>query len=224
MNAGPELDPAAVDAKWAEIGPLIDRMMQRVGDPTEFQVAARSPLAGDDKASNPAGREPAAKSPGRSLAFADEGDTVSRKPRVGAIVAVVAVAALAYQCGHNDDKRDDTKSESTPEAAAPTTPTVDAESHSTIPGNGTHNIGGMDGKDWGVYTATVPAGSTCQWSIRSVAPYRPGEILDEGRGAAGEVVRASIQPDGDVSTFTGEIDDDHRIVFMTNGCGAWSAE
>jgi hypothetical protein len=41
---------------------------------------------------------------------------------------------------------------------------------------------------------------------------------------AGELVRASIQPDGDVSTFTGEIDNDHRIVFVTNGCGAWSAE
>jgi hypothetical protein len=44
------------------------------------------------------------------------------------------------------------------------------------------------------------------------------------RNDVGELVRASIQPDGDVSTFTGEIDNDHRIVFMTNGCGAWSAE
>jgi hypothetical protein len=150
---------------------------------------------------------------------------MSGKPRVGAIVAVVAVAFLAYQCGHNSEKQDDSGPESTTQAAAPTTPpTVEAESHSVIPGNGTHNIGGMDGKDWGVYAATVPAGSTCQWSIRSVAPYRPGEILDEGQGAAGDVVRASIQPDGDVSTFTGEIDNDHRIVFMTNGCGAWSAE
>lgn len=53
-------------------------------------------------------------------------------------------------------------------------------------------MGGVDGKNWGVYTATVPAGS-------------------------------SIQPDGDVSTWTGMINDDHRIVFMTSGCGAWTA-
>jgi hypothetical protein len=31
----------------------------------------------------------------------------------------------------------------------------------------------------------------------------------------------NIQPDGDVSVWSGEIDDDHRVVFMTNGCGAW---
>lgn len=84
-------------------------------------------------------------------------------------------------------------------------------------------MGGVDGKNWGVYTATVPAGSTCQWSIRSVAPYRGGEILDEGQGESGETVQASIQPDGDVSTWTGMINDDHRIVFMTSGCGAWTA-
>ncbi len=77
----------------------------------------------------------------------------------------------------------------------------------------------MDGKDWGVYEAT--ATGNCQWSIRSVAPYRPGLILDEGSAAPGEVVRVNIQADGDVSSWDGMIDDDHRLVFMTNGCGKW---
>lgn len=105
----------------------------------------------------------------------------------------------------------------TPGQSAPAAPAVD--DHATIPGNGTHEMGGMDGKDWGVYEAT--ATGNCQWSIRSVAPYRPGLILDEGSAAPGEVVRVNIQADGDVSSWDGMIDDDHRLVFMTNGCGKW---
>ncbi|MDV3131223.1 hypothetical protein [Mycobacterium sp. 29Ha] len=83
-----------------------------------------------------------------------------------------------------------------------------------MPHNGTYEMGGMDGKDWGPYVAE--GGPDCQWSIRSVAPYRPGIILDSGT-----LPQVNIQADGDVSTFTGLIDDDHRIVFMTSGCGAW---
>lgn len=55
----------------------------------------------------------------------------------------------------------------------------------------------------------------------SVARYRPGLILDEGTAAPGEMVRVNIQADGDVSALDGVIDDDHRLVFMTNGCGKW---
>lgn len=88
-----------------------------------------------------------------------------------------------------------------------------------MPGNGTYEMGGMDGKDWGPYEAT--ATGNCQWSIRSVARYRAGLILDEGTAAPGETVRVNIQPDGDVSSTSGMIDDDHRLVFMTNGCGKW---
>ncbi len=105
----------------------------------------------------------------------------------------------------------------TPGQAAPATPPAD--DHATMPGNGTHEMGGMDGKDWGVYEAT--ATGNCQWSIRSVARYRPGLILDEGAAAPGETVQVNIQPDGDVGTFDGMIDDDHRLVFMTNSCGNW---
>ncbi|OYN80478.1 hypothetical protein CG716_09725 [Mycolicibacterium sphagni] len=83
-------------------------------------------------------------------------------------------------------------------------------------------MGGADGHDWGPYTATVPAGSTCRWSIVSVAPYRPGETLNEGTVQSGQMARANIQPDGDVSGWTGMIDGHHRLVFMTNGCGPWT--
>ncbi|MEV0794500.1 hypothetical protein [Kribbella sp. NPDC050459] len=42
-----------VSRKWLEMAPLIDRMMERVGTKGEFPVEAGSPLAGDDKASDP---------------------------------------------------------------------------------------------------------------------------------------------------------------------------
>ena len=93
-------------------------------------------------------------------------------------------------------------------------------------GNGTHEMGGADGKNWGVWesdgTTGVVPGKNCTWSIRSVAQYRPGIVLDEGEAPAGEIVQVSIEPDGDVNSFDGTIgDDNHRLVFMTNNCGAW---
>lgn len=145
-----------------------------------------------------------------------------RKPKrhiglwiLAAFVAFIVIGNLG------DDDKDESASRPTETTSSQAKPQPAATSYGTIPGNGTHQIGGMDGKNWGVYTATVPAGSTCQWSIRSVAPYRGGEILNEGQAGAGETVRASIQPDGSVSAITGLIDDDHRIVFMTSGCGSW---
>lgn len=98
-------------------------------------------------------------------------------------------------------------------------PPPDPSEPSTIVGNGTFNLGGVDGKNWGAYEAT--ATGNCQWSIRSVARYRSGLILDSGSAAPGEKVTVNIQADGDVSAVSGEIDDDHRLVFMTNGCGTW---
>lgn len=54
MNANaPVVDEAAVLEKWAEISPLIDRMMERVGTREEFPVGVGSALAGDDTASTP---------------------------------------------------------------------------------------------------------------------------------------------------------------------------
>lgn len=42
-----------VVAKWFEMAPGIEKMMERVGNPDDFPVAPGSPLFGDDKASNP---------------------------------------------------------------------------------------------------------------------------------------------------------------------------
>lgn len=124
----------------------------------------------------------------------------------GCVAVMVAVSS----------QEDSSTSPTTPGQAAPPAP---ADEHTTMPGNGTYEMGGMDGKDWGPYEAV--ATGNCQWSIRSVARYRAGLILDEGTAAPGETVRVNIQPDGDVSTWDGMIDDDHRLVFMTNGCGTW---
>ncbi|SHQ74720.1 Uncharacterised protein [Mycobacteroides abscessus subsp. abscessus] len=98
----------------------------------------------------------------------------------------------------------------------------DPDSPSVMSGNGTFKLGGVEGKNWGVYEAR--ATGNCQWSIRSVARYREGWILDSGTAATGEKVTVDIQPDGDVNSFTGQINDDHRLVFMTNGCGIWRAD
>ncbi|WP_328813580.1 hypothetical protein [Rhodococcus sp. NBC_00297] len=42
-----------VEAKWAEISPLIERVTVRIGTPSEFPVGSTSSLAGDDAASAP---------------------------------------------------------------------------------------------------------------------------------------------------------------------------
>jgi hypothetical protein len=51
--SNPVVNDEDVSRKWLEMGPLIDRMMQRVDASDEFPVAARSSLAGDDAAANP---------------------------------------------------------------------------------------------------------------------------------------------------------------------------
>ena len=40
-------------AKWHEMSPLLDRLMERTDSPGEFEVAPGSSLAGDDRASDP---------------------------------------------------------------------------------------------------------------------------------------------------------------------------
>jgi hypothetical protein len=133
---------------------------------------------------------------------------------VGGFFLVGGCVAVMVAVSSQDDS---STGKTTPGQASPTTPSFD--DHTTMPGNGTHEMGGMNGRDWGVYEAT--ATGNCQWSIRSVARYRPGLILDEGTAAPGQTVRVNIQPDGDVSSWDGIIDGDHRLVFMTNGCGKW---
>jgi hypothetical protein len=47
------LDEQQVAAKWAELEPLINRLVERSEDPSEFPVEPGSSLAGDDRASSP---------------------------------------------------------------------------------------------------------------------------------------------------------------------------
>lgn len=91
--------------------------------------------------------------------------------------------------------------------------------YDSIPANGTHQMGGMDGKNWGVWSAT--AAGDCTWSVRAVFPDAPGEVLQEGTATAGERVRVVINPPGDVD-LDGMVDDTYRLVFMTSGCGPWT--
>ena len=42
-----------VAEKWVEISPLINRLVERIGDPDDFPIRPKSALTGDDKASTP---------------------------------------------------------------------------------------------------------------------------------------------------------------------------
>lgn len=54
MTTGPvKLSEEAVMAKWAEMAPLIDVVMNRIQNPDEFIVEPTSQLAEDDRATNP---------------------------------------------------------------------------------------------------------------------------------------------------------------------------
>ncbi|AVO24498.1 hypothetical protein SEA_ALEXPHANDER_48 [Mycobacterium phage Alexphander] len=131
-------------------------------------------------------------------------------------LAVLAVVGIVSTRNNNDD--DDRSASQT---TTPTTTTTRPNPYRTIPGDGTHNMGGIDGKDWGTYTATIPPGSPgCTWAVVSIADYRGGETLREGEASSG-TVRANIQPDG-VASWTGTINGDHRIMFRTSGCGTWT--
>ncbi len=50
---GTSLTEDDAKAKWRELAPLLDRMMERVATEGEFPVAVRSSLAGDDAAADP---------------------------------------------------------------------------------------------------------------------------------------------------------------------------
>lgn len=88
-----------------------------------------------------------------------------------------------------------------------------------IPGNGYHDIGGIEGKHWGAWQSTGSS-TECMWSIRLASPHSGATILDQGIGEANTPLQVHIQPPGLVSSITGEIDG-HRVVFHSNGCGSW---
>lgn len=142
-------------------------------------------------------------------------NAVSLGKVMAAALGVLALVAIVSARGDKDDDA------TTQAATTPTTTTARVNPYRTIPGNGYHNMGGADGYDWGTYTATIPPDSPgCTWAIVSVSEYRGGETLREGEASSG-TVRANIQPDG-VASWTGTINGDHRIMFRTSGCGAWT--
>lgn len=91
--------------------------------------------------------------------------------------------------------------------------------YQTMPGDGTYSMGGIDGKDWGVWQSTGGAG-ICDWSVRAVNRYTAGRVFDSGEVGPNTPTRVSIQPLGDTSSITGE-GHGSRLVFMTSGCGSW---
>ncbi len=147
-------------------------------------------------------------------------------------IGIVVLIVIVSQLNSNDDKSNDDTS------AAPTTTPVGGlypggptrpgspprsapvDDTDYIPGNGYHNIGGLDGKYWGIWQSTGSP-NECTWSIRLTSPNYGATILDQGGSAANTPVRVNIQPPGDVSSLTGEIDGGGRIVLQTSGCGAW---
>lgn len=141
-----------------------------------------------------------------------------RKFGVGsAIVLVLAVGWLGSQCSS------DSGSQSSSSSSRPATSTSAAPpDHKVMPKDGYHNMGGVDGKDWGTWQSSGSA-EPCSWSIRLTDPNAPATVLREGAAGPGEGVKVSISPPpGGVSGFTGAAKlTGGRVVFATFGCGSW---
>lgn len=138
-------------------------------------------------------------------------------------IALIVVALVAVgKCGSKDrdsGTASDTTSASRPTATAPAAPSP----HRYMPGDGYHNMGGIEGKDWGVWRSAGGSGP-CEWSIRLVNPYSGALILEEGTAGPGQPAVAEVWPPGDTSAISGKIDGDMRVVFATHGCGAWKLD
>lgn len=96
-------------------------------------------------------------------------------------------------------------------AASSSVPTEDdGPAWKRIP-SGTHEMGGMNGKNWGVWeTGGARGDDGCNWSVRMIDPNGPAIVLDEGTAGRGENVRVVVNP------IRGE-----KLVFMTSGCETW---
>lgn len=132
----------------------------------------------------------------------------------GSVAAVILGAMLWEGC----TKDADTRSTSTPETTTTLKAPVVSE-FEVMPGDGTYNMGGMDGKNWGTW-ASVPQATGCVWSVRAVNPQAPAMELDSGMAEPTERARVTINPPGDVS-LGGDIDGTYQVVFITRGCGSW---
>lgn len=141
----------------------------------------------------------------------------SQARKTGAVLVVfwlLMAVALLYSCTKSEDSAAPSSPTSAPPSLPPPPPPFKA-----IPGDGTYNMGGADGKDWGIWESSGGS-ANCQWSIHAVSRYTPGQVLDSGGADMNQQVRVSIQPLPDSSGLTGE-SHGFRVVFMTNGCGSW---
>lgn len=138
------------------------------------------------------------------------------------IVLILAVGWFGSQCSGSSSS-----SSSKSSSSKPTTSTPAAKApyeHQHMPGDGYHNIGGIDGKDWGTWQSTGSA-KPCSWSIRLTDPYGPATVLREGTADPGRPARVTISPPGDVSSISGVVKaTGGRVVFQTFGCGAWTVK
>jgi len=143
--------------------------------------------------------------------------------QVAAATIAAAAGFITAACGGGSPSTEDKASGSSSSSAARTSTSKAPYPWEHMPGDGYHQLGGVDGKSWGVWRST---GSTqpCEWSIRVTDPNGPATILDEGTAGAGESVRVNIQPPGDVSGMTGKLPNGGRVVFVTHGCGEWTLE
>lgn len=142
----------------------------------------------------------------------------SQTRKTGTVLVVfwlLMAVALLYSCSKSDDSTG-----SSPTSAPPTTTSTAPRPYETMPGDGTYAMGGADGKSWGIWESFGGSADNCQWSIRAVNRYTPGQVLDSGETGTNLQTRVSIQPLPDSSGLTGE-SHGFRVVFMTNGCGSW---
>ncbi|MGV7686363.1 hypothetical protein PJN34_19245 [Mycobacterium kansasii] len=142
----------------------------------------------------------------------------SQARRTGTVLVVfwlLLAAALLYSCSKSESSTGESPPTSVPPPSPPPPPPF-----KTMPGDGTYNMGGADGKDWGMWESSGGPADNCQWSIRAVSRYTPGQVLDSGEAGMNQQTRVSIQPLPDSSGLTGEAHG-FRVVFMTNGCGSW---
>ncbi|CAN5149099.1 hypothetical protein BH09ACT8_BH09ACT8_59040 [soil metagenome] len=136
-----------------------------------------------------------------------------RKAGFGSVVVLILAGGyLLHQCGKHSSASD----AESPKATS--TPTLTAE-YELMAGDGYHKMGGADGKSWGVWESTGSP-TPCTWSIRLTSPYTGATILDEGQALPSQPTRVSINPPGDTSFLTGEINGG-RTIFQTQGCGSW---
>lgn len=144
-----------------------------------------------------------------------------KKIGVGTVIIVLlGIGWLGSQCS-KDDKAEKAGAKS----STPTTTTTRAPlDNEVMRGDGYHQMGGIDGKDWGVWVSTGSP-QPCTWSIRVTDPYGPATILREGTAEPGQPARVAINPPGDISSISGEVKaTGGRVVFQTSGCGSWAAE